>query len=97
MIGNLIIFKFIRNQFSDELRKLSNEKIIVWINSKIPRGKNYLLPVLACFIIALPLPDEIGIAILAASRRIPTKVFVIISYALNIAGILAILIIGRTI
>jgi hypothetical protein len=97
MIGNLIVFKFIRNQFQDEIRKLSTEKIIVWISSKIPRGNSYLLPILGCLIIALPLPDEIGIAMLAASRKIPTKVFIVLSYVLNVAGISAILLIGRTI
>jgi len=96
-IGNLIIFKFIRDLFQDEIRKLSREKTVVWISSKIQRGNSYLLPILGCLIIALPLPDEIGIAMLAASRKIPTKVFIVLSFALNVAGISAILLIGRII
>jgi len=96
-IGNLIVFKFIRGLFQDEVSKLSSEKIVVWISSKIRRGNSYLLPILGCLIIALPLPDEIGIAMLAASTKIPTKVFIVLSYALNVAGISAILLIGRTI
>lgn len=97
MIGELIIFRFIRHQFSDEIEKLSNEKIISQINSKISSVKRYFLPALAVFIISSPLPSEIGISILAASRTIPTKVFTVISYVLNTIGILAILIIGRVI
>ena len=96
-IGNLIVFKFIRSLFQDEIKKLSSEKIVVWIGSKIQRSNSYLLPILGCLIIALPLPDEIGIAMLAASRKIPTKVFIILSYVLNVAGISAILLIGRII
>ena len=98
LIGDLIIFNFIRHSLDDEIKKLSREKIVLYINHKTPNlFKKYLVPVLAGFIIASPLPDEIGVSLLAASRTISIKTFSVISYILNTAGIFAILFIGNII
>ena len=98
LLGDLVIFRFIRHSFADEIKKLSKEKTLNSINNKFPNVlKKYLIPVLACFIIASPLPDEIGVSLLATSRFISTKIFSIISYTLNTAGIFIILIIGNLI
>ena len=95
LIGDLLIFGFIRFSFSDELKKLSEERIVIHLNNKThPLLKKYLIPVVAGFIIASPLPDEIGVSLLAASRKISTRLFSIISYILNTAGIFVVLIIG---
>lgn len=98
LIGDLIIFNFIRNSFADEIKKLTQEKVIVYFQGKLPRMlKKYLLPVVAGFIIASPLPDEIGISLMTASQNISTKIFSIISYTLNTVGIFIILFIGNQI
>ena len=98
VIGDLTIFKLIRYSFSDEIKKISKEKIVLYFNKKTPTIlKKYLIPVLGGFIIASPLPDEIGISLLAISRIISTRKFLFISYLLNTIGILVILIIGNTI
>lgn len=95
LIGDLIIFKFIRYSFADEIEKISQEKIINHINNKLPSlFKKYFVPILAGFIIAFPLPDEIGVSLLATSQSISTKFFSILSFSLNTAGIFIILIIG---
>ena len=95
LIGDLLIFSFIRHSFADEFRKLSREKIIMQFNGRMPdRIKKYFLPVVAGFVIASPLPDEIGIMLLAASKAISTKIFGVISYVLNTAGIFVIYFIG---
>lgn len=92
LIGDLFIFKFFRYSLNSEVEMLSKEKAITWINSRIPaKIKEYVFPALACFIIASPLPDEIGIFMLSAQRTISTKVFMAMSYVLNTAGILVIL------
>ncbi len=54
----------------------------------------YFMPVVAGIIIASPLPDELGVSLLAASRAIRTRTFTLISYILNTAGILSVLYIG---
>lgn len=98
LLGDLFIFNFIRYSFKDEVRKLYREKVVMYINHKTPNLlKRYLLPVVAGFIIASPLPDEIGVTMLAASKSISAKVFSVISYVLNTAGIFALLAIGNAI
>ena len=95
LAGDLILFKFIRSSFKDEFERLSKEKIVIYAKNKTPQlFKRYLVPVLAGFIIASPLPDEIGISLLAASKAVSIKAFSIISYLLNTAGIFVILILG---
>lgn len=96
LIGDLFIFSFIRSSFVDEIRKLSKEKIVKYFNGKSPSIiKEYFLPVVAGFVIASPLPDEIGVSLLAASKIISMRIFTVISYLLNTAGIFVILIIGN--
>lgn len=95
LLGDLFIFNFIRHSFKDEVRKLYREKLVMYINHKTPNiFKKYLLPVVAGFIIASPLPDEIGVSLLAVSKNISMKIFSVISYILNAAGIFVILMIG---
>ena len=98
LLSDLIIFKLIRVSFADEVEKLSKEKIFVNINNRMPNAfKKNLFPVLAGFIIASPLPDEIGVSLMAAITSISTKAFFVVSYILNTAGIFAILAIGSII
>lgn len=98
LVGDLFIFSFIRQSFADEIRRLSREKIVAYFHPNIPGFfKKYMLPVVAGFIIASPLPDEIGVAMLAASKVMSTKIFSIMSYLLNTAGIMAIYFIGNAI
>ena len=98
LVGDLLIFKFIRHSFADEIEKLSKEKAFNYANNKIPiMLKKYFIPVLAGFIIASPLPDEIGVSLLAGSTTISTRIFSIVSYILNTAGIFIILMIGTVI
>lgn len=98
LVGDLIIFKFIRYSFADEIEKLSKEKAINHFNNKTQKLlKKYFVPVLAGFIIASPLPDEIGVSLFATSHSISTKFFSILSYTLNTAGIFIILLIGSAV
>lgn len=98
LVGDLVIFKWIRDSFGDEVQKLSREKEVRRMNKKLPHVlKRYLIPVLAGFIIASPLPDEIGVSLLAVSQTISPRLFSVISYVLNTAGIIVILLISRSI
>ena len=96
LVGDLFIFKLIRVSLKDEIEKLCKEKIIVRTKEKLPLFfKKYFLPIVACIIIASPLPDEIGVSLLSGATKISTKTFSFISYILNTIGILVILIIGK--
>lgn len=98
LIGDLIIFKFLRVSFADEVSRLMHEQLIGKVSKKIPNiFKKYLVPVFAGFIIASPLPDEIGVALFAVTEHISMKLFTVISYVLNTIGIYIILLIGTSI
>ena len=95
LFSDLVIFKLIRHSFDDEIEKLSKEKPVLFLKAHTPKGfSRYFLPVLACFIIASPLPDEIGVSLFAAIRTLPTRIFVIVSFSLNTIGIFTILAVG---
>jgi len=103
LLGDFMIFKFIRVEFRDEIELLRQEKIYVKFKELIPeqvrkhRLVRYLIIGFAGLIIASPLPDELGITILAISKDVSEGSFVIISYLLNTLGIFAILGIGSLI
>lgn len=95
LLADLIIFEFIRDNFQDEIQMLSKEKVVIFIHQHTPKSiKDLLLPVLAGLIIASPLPDEIGVALLASSRTISMQAFTMISLVLNTIGIFVVLLIG---
>ena len=98
LIGDLLIFKFVRYSFAEEIKKISKLNSLNYTNKKILKVfKKYLIIVLAGFIIASPLPDEIGVSLLAGITTISTKKFSIISYSLNTIGIFIILVFGTLI
>lgn len=100
LIGDLLIFKFVRHSFVDELERVWQWRIWLWfeeLTKRAPEGlRKYVLLVFAGFVIASPLPDEIGVLLLAASQSISLKLFSILSYLLNTAGIFVILLIGAS-
>jgi hypothetical protein len=104
LVGDLILFKFIRYSFSftDEIKGISHEKVYVYLSGKINNQmpsllKKYLAVIFAGFLIASPLPDEVGVSLLAFSNKISTKLFSILAYSLNTIGIFIILVIGKVI
>jgi uncharacterized membrane protein YdjX (TVP38/TMEM64 family) len=97
LTSDLLLFTFIRSSFMDEIKEMSNEKPVKKLRHMIHGHlKKYLLPVLAGFVIASPLPDEIGVCLLASSKISP-RAFSVFSYVFNTLGILAILVIGNAV
>lgn len=98
LIGDLTIFKFIRFEFQDEFKRLSKQKLFHHSRNKIIKKiKKYFVIILAGLIIASPLPDEIGVSLLAGATPISQKRFSIFSYICNTLGIFIILLIGNII
>jgi|SRR3989344_7342987 len=90
MVGDYIIFYFIKNRISDDisyLLSLSRHKRFPHIFRT--RLFRLSLPFLGAVIIASPLPDEIGIAMLGFSK-VGDRFFLAISFIMNGLGILAI-------
>jgi uncharacterized membrane protein YdjX (TVP38/TMEM64 family) len=98
LISDILIFLFVRYSIFDELKKLKKEQFMqnVIQTEKEIFGKTYKLisPIFAGFLIASPLPTEIGVGMLANFKKISTKQFIMIAYLLHTAGIFIILSIG---
>jgi uncharacterized membrane protein YdjX (TVP38/TMEM64 family) len=59
LLSDLIIFLFIRHGFTDEIERLSKEKIFQYIQKKISTTlQRYMLMSIAGFLIASPLPHR---------------------------------------
>ena len=84
MIGDLMIFNYIKNQIPDEIEDLIKSSKI----RKLKKTRYYwIIPTIACFIIASPLPDEIGVSLLG-SYKFDANKFMLLSFILNFIGIL---------
>ncbi|HBT81830.1 TPA: hypothetical protein DEB04_03905 [Candidatus Giovannonibacteria bacterium] len=86
--GDLIIFKFMRDRFSRHLMKLiktGNHGKRLMVLFKL-RSFRWLTFFAGGFIIASPLPDELGIALLGFSK-LKTSLFVPLSFTFNFLGI----------
>lgn len=87
VVGDLILFFFIRDRFAEDLMKTIRPSTIKHIFHSLHFGfLKWLSPVLGALIIASPLPDEIGISLLGMSK-VKTSVLIPISFAMNMLGI----------
>ncbi len=91
VVGDLIIFRFVRDKLSEHLSQLLQEKgiskrIKAIFEVKLFRWLTFLLGAL---IIASPLPDELGISLLGFSKM-RTSWFIPLSFIANFGGILLI-------
>ncbi|MFH1225575.1 MAG: hypothetical protein V1676_07280 [Candidatus Diapherotrites archaeon] len=102
LAADLVIFYIIRHSIADELEMLSKEKVVLdfgAITDAIlpPKLKEWTVLIIAGCIIASPLPDEVGVSMLASARKVSTSAFSVIAYALNTTGILIVLAMGKVI
>jgi len=86
MIGDLLIFNFFKKGLPEEIESIIKKTKI----EKIKKSKfKWLIPGISGFIIASPLPDEVGISLLGVTKFDTTK-FMILAFTLNFIGILII-------
>jgi uncharacterized membrane protein YdjX (TVP38/TMEM64 family) len=98
LISDVILFFFVKHGFSDEVYKLSKEKIVRSINRRIPDSiRVYLIAAFASLLIASPLPTEIGIMLMTSIKNVSFKKFIILVYLLHASAIFIILLIGKSI
>jgi hypothetical protein len=88
LLGDMIIFRFVKDSVAEDLEYLmtlsKKDGRMRWIfKLKLFR---WISPFIGALIIASPLPDEIGIAILGLSRAKMVH-FIPISYLMNFLGI----------
>jgi len=95
-ISNLIIFKTIKVSFREEFNELKKTEVIKKIelvvrNHRHVLLKHYILYAIAGIMIATPLPDEIGVSMLAGLTTIKPYMMALISFVLHTSTIFLIL------
>jgi hypothetical protein len=95
--GDYLIFYFVRERFAADMLHLLQQhgrrRLPRIIKLRSPR---WLLAALGMLIIASPLPDEVGVALLGLSKT-HQRFFLILSLAANFLGILAIGLIAKSV
>ena len=95
LIGDLIIFRFVKDRvfqhFSYLIRISKSERLFSIFKLRLFR---WVIPFMGALIIASPLPDEIGVAMLGLSKM-KNSYFILLSFVLNSAGILIIGLIAK--
>ena len=89
--GDLIIFRFIRDQVSEHVTQLIGEQGVYRRLKRTLRLKSFrwMAFLIGGLILASPIPDEVGISILGFSRM-KMWVFITLSFFANFVGILII-------
>ncbi|MBS3075563.1 hypothetical protein J4429_03830 [Candidatus Pacearchaeota archaeon] len=98
LISDFFMFKFIRFSFTDEFERLEHTKLIKKISNSIEKNLGhkisvYLLYIFVGIIIASPLPDEVGVMMIAGVTKIKPIIFALISLICNTIGITLLLLI----
>ncbi|MBI2046941.1 hypothetical protein HYT26_02135 [Candidatus Pacearchaeota archaeon] len=96
ILGDLLIFNFVRFSFIDEFKRLERTKPFRAVIKAIEKNttariRNYILYIFAEIIIASPVSDEIGITMLAGLTSIKQKIFSVVTFFVHAVVILIIL------
>lgn len=91
VLGDLLIFRFMRDRISADVYELLREEKLLGRMRKIFRFKHFrwLTLLAGVLLIASPLPDELGVALLGFSN-VNARYFVMLSFTFNFLGILGI-------
>jgi hypothetical protein len=90
IIGDSLLFLFVRDRVSDDIGYLlSRTGTPRYIKLFKRHTFRWVLPFVGGLIIASPLPDELGLALLGMSKMSTTR-FMLLSFAFNATGILLI-------
>jgi hypothetical protein len=87
LCGDLLLFYFIKDKFTNDLLGSLRPSLIKHFFKSLHLGfMKWLSPVLGAFIIASPLPDELGLTLMGLSKM-KTSILVPISFVMNGLGI----------
>jgi uncharacterized membrane protein YdjX (TVP38/TMEM64 family) len=96
VLGDLIIFRFVRDRFSNHISEMLAHRSI-WRRYHLlfrRRFFRWITFFVGGFILASPLPDELGIAVLGFSKM-RVKYFALLSFTFNFLGIILIGLVAR--
>lgn len=95
VIGDLLLFKFLKSRLGDDLISLlkhaRGRRLAALFNSPVLRSLSW---VLGAAVIASPLPDELGLFLMGLSA-LKTKYLIPLSFILNSLGIFAVGLVSR--
>lgn len=92
LFTDLMLFWLVRSFFISEVTMLFNTKYFLIFHSKLSdKIKKYGGIIMGLIFIASPLPDEIGVFLLASTTNLKERTFSILAYSLNTVGIFIIL------
>ena len=96
LLSDLLIYKLIKMSFMSEFYELEKTKTFkelkhLFTHYTKHKIRIYLLYIFSGIIIASPLPDEIGVTMLAGITHIKTRALALTSFLCNTIGILIIL------
>ena len=97
VVGDLIIFRFFRNRLSEHIAEIVTHRS-VWRRFHLLFARRFFRWItffVGGFILASPLPEELGIAILGFSKM-RVKYFALLSFVFNFFGILVIGFVARS-
>jgi hypothetical protein len=93
--GDLILFFFIRDRFTEDLKRAIKPSTLKYIVKSFHFGfLKWLSPIIGALIIASPLPDEFGITLLGISK-IRLSFLIPIAFVMNILGIYLLILFGH--
>lgn len=96
LLGDSLIFRFVEHRLADDfeylLRKTDTERFVSIFHRRLFR---WLFQFAGALVVASPLPDELGLAMMGISKM-RASLFVPLSFLLNSAGILVVGLIART-
>lgn len=97
VVGDLIIFRFLRDRFSTHVAEIVGHRSI-WRRFHLlfkRRFFRWITFLVGGLILASPLPEELGIALLGFSKM-RFRYFVLLSFVFNFLGIVAIGLVARS-
>lgn len=100
--GDFLIFRTIKFSFMNEFNELKKSRVATKVNDIVNDNinikiKHYALYLFAGIVITTPLPDEIGVSLLAGLTTIKETVLTSIGFILNTIGIYLIIVLGISI
>jgi hypothetical protein len=96
LLTDLLIFRFVRISFEKEFEEMERTKFAMHFNRVVDRAlgheiKAYIMYSLIGLFIVSPLPDEVGVVLLAGLTKVNQKIFGVMSLVLHFLGILILL------
>lgn len=95
LLGDALVFRFFNKEMMPDMRAVIAHSPFKKLKHALNnRAFRFFITSLGAMVIASPLPDEIGLALMGISR-VSLPVFIALSYTFNMVGIYAIALVGQ--